>query len=253
MRARYAPEWRHWYAGSHSAMLYRINARAGFRGFDGALESKKDMTKTTDIISDGDTLVSACYKSSEYAIKTYDDGYGPLWISRNSIGINGIVRARTWEDAYSICEDEFFPEAPESIEEIVKEYGFRREHIKVIHPARRKDSPVTYANGHVEEFDIDMSVERDATMADYELTGGRLLDTQFVRWETRETPDSEAWMENELFCEAFGFRNNGANSRDVHKHGIYSKDLNGDYLDRLTPEMIEEIGIELVIETEETE
>lgn len=35
----------------------------------------------------------------------YDDGYGPLWISRNSIGINGIVRARTWEDAYGICED----------------------------------------------------------------------------------------------------------------------------------------------------
>ena len=27
------------------------------------------------------------------------------------MGISGIVRAQTWEDAYSICEDEFFPSA----------------------------------------------------------------------------------------------------------------------------------------------
>ena len=205
---------------------------------------------TATLIQDGQELTSACYRNSKYEIQTYDDGYGPLWISRNSIGVNGIVRARTWEDAYSICEDEFFPEADETIEQLVKEYGFRREHVKIIHPATRKASPVTYANGHIEAFDIDMSVERDATPADYELTGGRLLNGQFVRWETRETPDADAWIENELFCEAFGFRNNGANARDTHKHGIYSKDLNGDSLDRLTPEMLEDIGIELTITSE---
>lgn len=42
-------------------------------------------------------------------ITVYDDGYGPLFIHRDSMGISGIVRAQTWEDAYSICEDEFFP------------------------------------------------------------------------------------------------------------------------------------------------
>jgi hypothetical protein len=74
-----------------------------------------------DLIKDGDSLVSACYKSSGTPIQTYDDGFGNIYISRNSIGIYGIVRAQTWEDAYSICEDEFFPEADETIEEIVKE------------------------------------------------------------------------------------------------------------------------------------
>lgn len=43
----------------------------------------------------------------------YDDGYGPLWIHRDSMGISGVVRAKTWEDAYSICEDEFFPAGDE--------------------------------------------------------------------------------------------------------------------------------------------
>ena len=198
------------------------------------------------LITDNQSLVSAKY-SSGYAIQTYDDGYGPLWISRNPIGINGIVRARTWEDAYSICEDEFFPEADETIEEIIKEYGFKREHVKIIHPAVRKAQPVTFANGHVETFNVDTTMERDATMADYETTGGKLLEGQFVRWETRETPDPDGWMDNELFQEAFGFRNNGPNARDTQKHGIYSKDLNGDALDRLTAEMLVDMGIELEI------
>ena len=43
----------------------------------------------------------------------YDDGYGPLFIHRDSMGISGIVRAQTWEEAYSICEDEFFPAGDE--------------------------------------------------------------------------------------------------------------------------------------------
>ena len=84
--------------------------------------------------------------------------------------------------------------------------------------------------------------ERFATPTDY--PNGKLLP-EFVRWETIETPDPEAWMDNELFQEGFGFRPNGANSRDTLKHGIYSKDLNGDSLDRLTPEMVDKLGITL--------
>jgi hypothetical protein len=86
---------------------------------------------TKELITDEQSFDGASYASG-HSIQTYDDGFGPLWISRNSIGINGIVRAQTWEDAYSICEDEFFPEAHETIEEIVKEYGFKREHKKVV-------------------------------------------------------------------------------------------------------------------------
>jgi hypothetical protein len=184
----------------------------------------------SELINDSQQLVSAKY-SSEYEIQTYDDGYGPLWISRNSIGINGIVRARTWEDAYSICEDEFFSEADETIEEIVKEYGFKREHVKIVNDGTRM---------------------REATANDYGPKG--LKDgIKFESWETRETPDSEAWSENELFCDAFGFRPNGPNVRDTRKHGIYSKDLNGDYLEPLTAKLLSEIGIILEISGEAEE
>ncbi len=196
------------------------------------------MTKTTELIQDGESLVSACYKNSQYGIQTYDDGFGPLWISRNSIGINGIVRAQTWEDAYSICEDEFFPEADESIEEIEKEYGFKRETHRVV-----RDSSVTVATEHCS------AGERFERYPD-DYPDGR-LKPEFVRWVTVETPDPDAWMENELFQESFGFRNNGANERDTHKHGIYQKDLNGDSLDRLTQKLLDDIGIELTIETDE--
>lgn len=195
------------------------------------------MKHTAELIKYGQSLTSACYTNSETAISTYDDGYGPLWISRNSIGINGIVRARTWEDAYSICEDELFPEADESMEEIVKEYGFKREHKKVV-----ADSSVTVASNG-----LNAGERFERYPEDY--PNGKLAP-ELIRWATIDTPDPDAWMENELFQEAFGFRNNGSNDRDTHKHGIYQKDLNGDSLDRLTSEMLEEIGITLTVESE---
>jgi hypothetical protein len=54
------------------------------------------------------SLVSAATRFDS-PIPCYDDSWGPLWIHRDSMGISGIVRAKTWSDAYSICEDEFFP------------------------------------------------------------------------------------------------------------------------------------------------
>jgi len=183
-------------------------------------------TDKSDLITDEQRLVRATYHSG-HEIATYDDGFGPLWISRNSIGINGIVRAQTWEEAYEICEDEFFAEADETVEELRKEYGFRREHVKIVNDGRR---------------------EREVVESDY--VDGRLPSDMFVSWETRETPDADAWIENELFCEAYGFRPNGPNERDKHKHGIYAKDLNGDYLDPLTRELADEIGITVVVEYE---
>jgi hypothetical protein len=194
------------------------------------------MTKAIEMIQDGETLAGAKYASG-YAIKTYDDGFGPLWISRNSIGINGIVRAQSWEDAYGICEDEFFSEADETVEELVKEYGFKREHRKVV-----ADASVTAAT------ELLAAGERFEVYPD-DYPEGK-LKPEFIRWQTVETPDADAWMENELFCEAYGFRPNGPNASDKLGHGIYQKDLNGDILDRLTPEMAAEIGIVLTIEAE---
>ena len=192
---------------------------------------------TPPLIEDGQTLKAAKSRFG-YSIPVYDDGFGPLWISRNSMSINGIVRAQTWEDAYGICEDEFFPEADETMEELIKEYGFRRQHLKIV-----KDSSVLTAT------DICSAGEREARFPE-DYPEGKLAP-ECLRWALRETPDAEAWADNALFQESYGFRPNGANERDKIKHGIYAKDLNGDVLDPLTAELLEDLGITLEIETEE--
>lgn len=163
----------------------------------------------TALITDGQSLTGAKTQYGD-VIPTYDDGFGDLYILRDSLGIMGIVRAQTWEDAYSIAEDEFFPEADETIEKLQKEYGFRREHKRIV----------------------------DA-------------DGNLIRWDTIETPDPDAWAENELFQEAYGFRPNGPNDTDKRKHGIYARDMNGEYLDKLTPALLADLGITLTIETDE--
>lgn len=135
----------------------------------------------SELITDSQALSGAKTRFGS-AIQTYDDGFGPLWILRDSMGITGIIRARTWEDAYGIAEDEMFPEADDTIDALEKEYG-------------------------------------------------------------------ENWMEHPCFQEAYGFRPNGPNDRDSVNHGIYAKDLNGDYLDRLTDTLLSELGITLDLET----
>jgi hypothetical protein len=198
-------------------------------------------TAKGELITDGMRLVGA-KTAGGYDIRTYDDGFGPLWVHRNSLGVDGIVRAQTWEDAYSICEDEIFPEADETMDELVKEYGFRVEHKKVV---RAKESiPEAERPSQLGEH------EKFAEPSDY-TDNGRLPEGAFLRWVTIETPDENAWIENPGFCESYGFRNNGANDRDKLNHGIYAKDLNGDSLDRLTVEMVADWGIRLEVETDE--
>lgn len=182
--------------------------------------------KSNQITLHDDKQLTGATSRFGHAIPVYDDGFGPLWIHRDSMGISGIVRAQTWEDAYSICEDEFFPEADETIDELAKEYGFRREHVKIVR--------------------CPLCGEREVQpgAADYPFSANGI---EFVRWETRETPDAEAWMGNELFQEAYGFRPNGPNTRDKIGHGIYAKDLNGDSLDPLTEQLRSDLEIVLTI------
>lgn len=187
-------------------------------------------TLETTLINDGQSLISAQFKSGT-PIQTYDDGFGPLFILRDSMGVQGIIRAQSWEDAYSIAEDEMFPDCDLTMEEIIKEYGFKREHIKMIH------DPV--------------KGWREVAESDYS-DNGKIPEFASIKWETRETPDAEAWSENELFCEAYGFRPNGLRDAKNPMSFIYSKDLmNGDSLDLLTPALVAELGIVLNIETNE--
>ena len=74
-----------------------------------------------DLINDDQTLVSATHNGAP--LKTYDDGFGSLFIFCNSSGPVGIVRSTSWHEAWSITEDEFQPEADETEEELIKDYG----------------------------------------------------------------------------------------------------------------------------------
>jgi len=69
-----------------------------------------------EMINDEQSLVSARFEHGT-PVSIYDDGYGPLFIHRDSMGVSGVVRAQTWEDAYSICEDEFFQAGDEDANE----------------------------------------------------------------------------------------------------------------------------------------
>lgn len=145
-------------------------------------------TATQSLINDEQRLVSATFSGGCLELNVYDDGFGPLWIHRDSMGISGIVRAQTWEDAYSICEDEFFPDGDD---------------------------------------------EANEEMAAIE-----------------SMPDGDN-REHAQACwdEAYGFRGNARRTKGGKASHIYSKDLNGDRLDLLTPELVAALGISLKIES----
>lgn len=136
-------------------------------------------TQTTNI-TDNQRLVSVTNRFGRQ-LPIYDDGFGPLWIHRNSMGISGIVRAPTLATAYYICEDEIFPSAD------------------------------------------DEAFEKD--------------------WDDMTRHEKACWDE------AYGYRPNGRGGPTPEKdRGIYAKDLNGDYLDRLTDELAAELELTLEIE-----
>ena len=176
-------------------------------------------------IKDNQSIVKVTDKNGR-EIPFYDDGYGPLYVHHDQCGhfsfVAGIIRAMSFEDAYEIVEDEFLPEADESLAEIIKEYGFRRESVRVVQSS--------CGEKYLEPGEMPGEGER------------------FLRWFTRETPDSEAWSDNALFQEAFTFRPNGPRTGDVHGHGIASKNLEGVHLRRVTDADADEFTIEISTE-----
>lgn len=71
-------------------------------------------------------------------IRYYDDGFGPLWIMRDSMGIVGIVRCQSWHDAWSIVEDEFLPVVPR--DELHDAYNLSREEFDSLSHAERNET-----------------------------------------------------------------------------------------------------------------
>lgn len=182
------------------------------------------MKTTSAPINDDQSLVSAAY-SHGLAIPVYDDGFGALYIHRDSMGISGIVRAQSWEDAYSICEDEFFPEAGETCEEMAKEYA-----------TEFMSGRELWLHENGNSWDAWQALSEAQKSAAY--SGGG-----------KDVPFAGNFTEHDCWQEAYGFRPNGRNSSDKIGHGIYAKDMNGDSLELLTPELVAALGITLEIVT----
>ena len=149
-----------------------------FNGTDFVTPEENTMSLNEDTQSD-ESLVKA-ENQWGHALKTYDDGFGPLWIHRDSMGILGISRAMTWEEAYEISEDEFFCRVTDEEKE-----------------------------SFLEEFECDT-------------------------WE-------DLW-EDGCFQEAIGHSPN---------NGMYHRDLNGESLDELTPELQKTLGLTLTFKSDE--
>jgi hypothetical protein len=176
-------------------------------------------------IQDNQSITKVTDKNGR-EIPFYDDGYGPLFVHHDQCGhfsfVSAIIRARSFETAYEIVEDEFLPEADMSLEEIIKEYGFKRESLRVVETGNGEK--------YLEPGEMPAEGER------------------FVRWHTRETPDSKAWFINALFLEAFTFRPNGSKTGDIHKHGIAYQGLDGVHLREVIDADAEEFTIEISTE-----
>jgi hypothetical protein len=179
------------------------------------------------IIPEDLCLTGACHHRGNVKIATYDQGWGKVYIMRNSMGIQGITRCICWEDAWEICEDEFFPEADETVKEI------------------EKDHRTIYKSGRElwlhERKNVKDAWKKFQKLSESEKAAIYARRGKDVKWHAH-------FSEHPCFQEAYGFRPNGPNKRDKHGHGIYAKDLNGESLEVLTEELAAELGIILCIE-----
>jgi hypothetical protein len=167
-------------------------------------------------------LKSASHKG--YPIKFYvEDSWGQLFILRNSMGIQGIAQANSWEDAYSVCEDELFDRvSPEEIAEWEKEYS-------TIYTSGRE----LWLKENGDDFEKWKSLPEEEKEKAYR--------------QGKDIPFDSAnggFMEHPCWHEAYGVSGN---------NGYYAKDLNGESLDLLTDKLIKELDLVLEFEPEDPE
>lgn len=60
------------------------------------------------VIADEERLEGATYGrfGEKYALPVWDEGFGPLWVYFETLGPVGVVRAKTWEEAWECVVDE---------------------------------------------------------------------------------------------------------------------------------------------------
>ena len=144
------------------------------------------------------------------------------------MGVQGIIRAQSWADAYEIAEDEMFDDCDLTWEEMQKEYS-------TLYMSGRE----LWLHEHGNNWEAwDALSDGDKARAMHYSTG-------------RDVPFVGDITEHPCWEEAYGSRPNGARDHSKPMSHIYAKDLNGESLDLLTPAMMADLGIVLNITTNE--
>jgi len=64
-----------------------------------------------EVMKDSESLIGASCRG--HKLRFWDEGFGDLWVYIESLGPVGVVRARTWEEAYECVTDEIMCDADE--------------------------------------------------------------------------------------------------------------------------------------------
>ncbi len=172
------------------------------------------------MINDNQQLVGArqsqAWDEHGTPIQVYDDGFGPLWLYREAGGLEGIVRAQTWESAYECCQDEIMTRV--STDDVLEAYG-----LYVMPPG-------------------DNYFRRSETWTvvdDVENT-----NTEFATLKTAQQFMADKLKQDRDLIEGYEYQPNATGT------GIVTFDLNGQSLVELTPELADELDIRIQV-TEE--
>jgi len=175
-------------------------------------------------LEDNQMLHGAVWTGSYgYRIRTYDDAFGPLWLYRTADHLTAMVRAQTFEGAYEIVEDEILE--PIDADDVIEAYGFYVTSNRHDHP--KPDKEVWYAkrdtNFHQEPMEAAFPTERQAVAYCLERIQEEELD----------------------LVEGYAYQPNATGT------GIVSHCLSGEYLETPTREYLHELGICLILETDD--
>jgi hypothetical protein len=135
-------------------------------------------------------LASATYGrfDTRYQVsRFYDDGDGPVFIYQDASGLLGIVRARSWEDAWSIVEDEILDDADETDPDLIaalqsedadipEGYGYR--------PNGNGHNP--WNQSHIYSEDHNGSELRLLTYADMDRDSGHGIALLWESWDEHD-------------------------------------------------------------------
>lgn len=147
-----------------------------------------------------------------HPVRYYDDGDGHLWIMRDTMGIQGIVRCRHEHTAYEIVGDEFRMPLPD--EDVHEAYGSFDKLLKFME-----------SRGHENDYALRHFCSR--------------YDVVWFAICSRRLQAGDDCLE---LIEGYEYQSNATGS------GIVSVDLNGELLEPLTSAEIERLELVMTIE-----